>query len=66
MEIRQKRQNYGINEFVLRAFDYNNHIVGRFGDQRTKDLTLRHYTCPSGASVCILTVHLKSSIAFMY
>jgi hypothetical protein len=49
--IRQKRQNYGINEFALRAFDYDGNIVGRFDDQQTGQLALKHHTCPNGANV---------------
>ena len=51
MAIRQKRQNYGISEFALRAVDYDGNIVGRFDDQQTGNLALRHHTCPNGASV---------------
>ncbi len=54
MALRQKRQNYGISEFVLRAFDYDGNIVGRFDDQQTGNLALRHHSCPNGASVRIL------------
>jgi len=50
--IKQKRKNYGISEFVLSAFDGDN-IVGRFDDQQTANLALKHHTCPNGASVCI-------------
>ena len=53
MAIRQKRQNYGISEFVLRAFDYDGNIVGRFDDQQTGHLALKHQSCPNGASVRI-------------
>ncbi len=53
MAIKQKRQNYGINEFALRAFDSDNHVVGRFDDQQTGNLALKHHTCPNGATVCI-------------
>jgi hypothetical protein len=49
--IKQKRQNYGINEFVLRAFDSDNNVIGRFDDQQTGNLALKHHTCPNGASV---------------
>jgi hypothetical protein len=50
--IKQKRKNYGISEFVLSAFDGDN-IVGRFDDQQTANLALKHHICPNGASVCI-------------
>ncbi len=53
MAIKQKRKNYGINEFVLRAFDYDGNIVGRFDDRQTGNLALKHHTCPNGASVSI-------------
>ncbi len=53
MAIKQKRQNYGINEFVLSAFDYDGYVVGRFVDQQTGTLALRHHSCPNGASVRI-------------
>lgn len=49
--IKQKRQNYGINEFVLRAFDGDNNVIGRFDDQQTGNLALKHQTCPNGANV---------------
>jgi len=51
--IKQKRQNYGISEFVLSAFDGSDNVVGRFDDQQTGNLALRPHTCPNGASVCI-------------
>jgi hypothetical protein len=51
--IKQKRQNYGISEFVLRAFDYDGNIVGQFDDRQTGSLDLRHHSCPNGASVRI-------------
>ena len=53
MAIRQKRQNYGISEFVLRAFDYEGNVVGRFDDQQTGQLALKQHICPNGASVRI-------------
>ncbi len=53
MAIRQKRQNYGISEFVLRAFDYEGNVVGKFDDQQTGQLALKHHNCPNGASVRI-------------
>jgi hypothetical protein len=49
--IKQKRQNYGVQEFVLRAFDYDGNVIGRFDDQQTGNVALRHHTCPNGASV---------------
>lgn len=49
--IKQKQQNYGINEFVVRAFDYEGNIIGRFDDQQTGHLNLQHYPCSNGASV---------------
>jgi hypothetical protein len=51
--LKQKRQNYGINEFVLRAFDFDGNIVGGFDDQQTGSLALRHHICPNGAGVSI-------------
>jgi len=51
--IKQKRQNYGIGEFVLSAFGSDNQVVGRFDDQQTVNLLLKYNQCPSGASVCI-------------
>lgn len=51
MAIKQKRQNYGVQEFVLRAFDYDGNVIGRFDDQPTGNVALRHHTCPNGASV---------------
>lgn len=51
VSIKQKRQNYGINEFVIRAFDYDNNVIGRFDDRQTGNLALKHHTCPNGASV---------------
>jgi len=50
VSIKQKRQNYGISEFVLRAFDGDN-VIGKFDDQATGNLPLRHQSCPNGASV---------------
>jgi hypothetical protein len=49
--IKQKRKNYGINEFVIRAFDADNNVVGRFDDQQTGNLALKPHPCPNGASV---------------
>ncbi|CAF1094588.1 unnamed protein product [Adineta steineri] len=54
LAIKQKKQNYGISEFVLRAFDYDGNIIGRFDDQPTGNLALRHHTCPNGANVIYL------------
>ncbi|CAF1083425.1 unnamed protein product [Adineta steineri] len=51
LAIKQKRQNYGIGEFVLRAFDADNNVVGRFDDRQTGKISLKHHTCPNGASV---------------
>jgi hypothetical protein len=51
--IKQKRQNYGINEFAIRAFDYNGDVVGHFEDRQTGNLALRHHSCPNGGSVSI-------------
>ena len=53
MSIKQKRQNYGINEFVLRAFDLEDNVIGRFDDQQTGSIALKHQTCPTGANVWI-------------
>jgi hypothetical protein len=55
VSIKQKRQNDGINEFVLRAFDYDGNVVGRFDDRQTGNIPLSHETCPNGATVCILS-----------
>jgi hypothetical protein len=64
--IKQKRQNYGINEFVLSAFDYDGNVVGRFVDQQTGNLALRHHSCPNGASVRI-EIHTKEmNIFFLF
>ena len=49
--IKQKRQNYGVNEFALRAFDYDGNVIGRFDDQQSGSLALKHHTCPNGATV---------------
>jgi hypothetical protein len=49
--IKQKRANYGAHEFVLRAFDYDGNVIGRFDDRQTGNLALKHQTCPNGASV---------------
>lgn len=58
--IKQKRQNYGVQEFVLRAFDYDDNVVGRFDDRQTGNLPIKHHTCSNGASVCInFTVSFK-------
>lgn len=51
MAIKQKRENFGISEFVLRAFDGDNNVVGRFDDQQTGNIALKHQACPNGASV---------------
>ncbi len=53
MAIKQKQQNYGINEFAIRAFDYNGDVVGQFEDRQTGSLALRHHSCPNGGSVSI-------------
>ncbi len=53
MAIKQKQRNYGINEFVLRAFDGDNNVIGRFDDQQTGNLALRQSICPNGANVWI-------------
>ena len=59
MAIKQKRANYGINEFALSAFDYDGNVVGRFVEQQTGNLALRHHSCPNGASVCIALTSKK-------
>ncbi|CAF3555241.1 unnamed protein product [Rotaria socialis] len=51
LSIKQKRRNYAINEFVLRAFDYDGNVIGRFDNTQTGDLTLNHHTCSNGANV---------------
>jgi hypothetical protein len=51
--IKQKNQNAGITEFVLRAFDHDNRVVGRFDDRQTGSLALKHHSCDNGASVDI-------------
>lgn len=53
MAIKQKQPNYGINEFVVRACDYEGNIIGRFDDHQTGHLNLQHYPCANGASVRI-------------
>jgi hypothetical protein len=53
VSIKQKRQNYGISEFALRAFDHDDIVVGHFDDQQTGSLALKHQTCPNGANVRI-------------
>ena len=60
MAIKQKRQNYGISEFVLSAFDYDGNVVGRFVDQQTGNLALRHHSCPNGASVRIALLEKRN------
>ncbi|UJR14214.1 hypothetical protein I4U23_001207 [Adineta vaga] len=50
LSIKQKRPNDGIREFVLRGFDAENNVVGRFDDGQTERLTLRHHTCSNGAT----------------
>lgn len=62
--IKQKRQNYGISEFVLSAFDYDGNVVGRFVDQQTGNLALRHHSCPNGASVRIKFQKKQMNIFF--
>jgi hypothetical protein len=52
--IKQKRHNYGVQEFVLRAFDYDGNVVGRFDDRQTVSLDMRHHTCPNGAGVSVM------------
>lgn len=69
VSIKQKRQNYGINEFVIRAFDYDNNVIGRFDDRQTGNLALKHHTCPNGASVnakkqSFPSVHRRNSSLF--
>ena len=51
VSIKQKRQNYGIGEFFVRAFDTDNNVVGRFDDRQTGNLILKHHTCANDASV---------------
>lgn len=51
VSIKQKRQNYGIGEFFVRAFDDENNVVGKFDDRQTGNLVLKHHTCTDGASV---------------
>jgi hypothetical protein len=51
--IKQKRENYGISEFVIQAFGVDNNVVGRFDDQQTGKLALQHHSCSNGAGVCI-------------
>lgn len=51
LSIKQKRTNYGINEFVLRAFDEDDNVIGRFDDQQIGNLAIQHHTCSNGASV---------------
>lgn len=58
MAIKQKRPNYGVGEFVIRAFDHEGRVVGRFDDRHTGNLALKHHTCANGASVCIFVMIL--------
>ncbi|CAF1353048.1 unnamed protein product [Rotaria sp. Silwood1] len=51
LAIRQKRPNSGIHEFVVRAFDFDNHVVGRFDDRQIGNLVLKHQPCSDGANV---------------
>ncbi|CAF3371041.1 unnamed protein product [Rotaria socialis] len=51
LAIKQKRPNNGIGEFVIRAFDNEYHVVGRFDDRQTGNLALKHNSCTNGASV---------------
>ena len=53
VSIQQKRPNDGIDEFALRAFSGDDIPVGRFEDQQTGNLVLKHHTCSNGASVRI-------------
>lgn len=53
MSIKQKRENYGISEFVVQAFGSDNNVVGRFDDRQTGKLALQHHSCQNGASVWI-------------
>ncbi|CAF0897527.1 unnamed protein product [Rotaria sordida] len=48
--LRQIRPNYGINEFVIRAFDHDGNVVGRFDDPQISNLMVKHHTCPNGAT----------------
>ncbi|CAF4724393.1 unnamed protein product, partial [Rotaria sp. Silwood2] len=48
--LRQVRPNYGINEFVIGAFDHEGNVVGRFDDPQIGNLVLKHHTCPNGAT----------------
>jgi len=51
VSIKQKRSNYGINEFALRAFDEDDNVIGRFDDQQIGSLVIQHHTCSNGAGV---------------
>lgn len=62
MAIKQKRPNAGINEFVIRAFDYDNRVVGQFNSRQTESLALKSYSCPPTASVCCLMMNSCFSI----
>lgn len=53
MAIKQKHPNDGIREFVLRGFDADNNVVGRFDDGQIEKLAVRHHPCSNGAAVCI-------------
>lgn len=65
MSIKQKRPNYGINEFAVRAFDYDGNVVGRFDDQLSSTLAAKHHTCPNGANVKIYFLR-KNFISMKY
>lgn len=49
VSIKQKRPNYGIQEFALRAFDGDT-VVGRFDNQQTGNLVLKYQTCSNGVA----------------
>lgn len=49
--LKQKRRNYGIHEFVLRAFDLDDNVIGRFDDRSTDNLFSKYHTCTNGANV---------------
>ncbi|CAF4729236.1 unnamed protein product [Rotaria sp. Silwood1] len=48
--LRQVRPNYGINEFVVAAFDHDGNVVGRFDDPQIGNLDVKHHTCSNGAT----------------
>ena len=68
VSIKQKRQNYGIQEFALRAFDGDT-VVGRFDNQQTGNLVLKYHTCSNGVAnvgivVCVCATQVLIDVSF--